>query len=85
MDSSNVLAFNAHLSLQIFTGSAYMLTEDPDSPENHFNTDTAHAIASSLYGNPSGKQGLSNLLDNLTMSITNALAPFLVPSRTRAL
>ena len=69
---TNVIAFNAHLSLQTFTGSAYMLKEDLDSPENRFNTDTAHAIASSLYGNPPGKQGLSNLLGNLTMSMTNA-------------
>lgn len=72
MDSWNVLGFNAHLSLQTFTGSAYMLAEDFDPSGNTFKTDTAHAIASSLYGNPSGKQGLSNLLDNLTMSMTNA-------------
>ena len=72
MDTPNVQAFNNYLSLHIFTGNAQMLTEDLDADAEVFTTDSAHAIASSLYGNPSGTQGLSNLLGNLTTSMSNA-------------
>ena len=74
MDLPNVQAFNNYLSLEIFTGNAQVLTEDLNAPGNGFTTDSAHALASSLYGNPSDTQGLSNLLSNLRASTTKCVS-----------
>lgn len=71
MDQANVFAFNNYLSLQTFIGTAQMQNENTSDTKNNFKSDAAQAIASSLYGNPRGQQGLEQLLNNLAISMTN--------------
>ncbi|KAL9042566.1 MAG: hypothetical protein Q9214_003738 [Letrouitia sp. 1 TL-2023] len=73
MYQENLESFNAYLSLETFTGYANMQTDDVDFEGNTYSTDNVRAIAASIYGIQSGVQGLSYILGNLSISITNGL------------
>ena len=75
MDDQNVQAFRAYLSLQTFRGTARNQPQSQGSklvPTRSYDTDTAKAIQAAIYGDPAGMPGLSKLLDNLAVGMTNA-------------
>ncbi len=79
MDQQNIEALNNYLSAQTFVGKAQMVGSDvsttngvPDF-KSKYDTDAASAIASSIYGQPAGMQGLTQQMDNFAISLTNAL------------
>ncbi|KAL8877925.1 MAG: hypothetical protein Q9198_004161 [Flavoplaca austrocitrina] len=74
MSEDNRESFYKHLSLQTFTGSASMRSEEPDGGGNLTENDIVRSIAESLYNDRAGIQGLSELLNNLAMSMSNAYA-----------
>ena len=77
MDDQNVQAFRAYLSLQTFRGTAMNQPESQGLklvPTRSYDTDTAKAIQAAVYGDPAGMLGLSKLLDNLAVGMTNAYA-----------
>ena len=76
MSQPNVKSFNAFLSYQTFTGSASMRSaaSAADSVGNITENDNVRMIAASIYDDHAGIQGLSKLLDGLTVSMTNAYA-----------
>ncbi|KAL8980961.1 MAG: hypothetical protein Q9205_004112 [Flavoplaca limonia] len=69
---SNRNPFHNYLSLQTFTGSASMRSEGPDGGGNFTENDVVRRIAASLYDDRAGIRGLSELLDNLAISMSNA-------------
>ncbi|KAI4252523.1 MAG: hypothetical protein L6R42_007923 [Xanthoria sp. 1 TBL-2021] len=73
MSGLNQESFYKYLSLQIFTGTASMRSEEPDGGGNSTETGFVRVIAASLYENRAGILGLSKLLDNLAVSMSNAL------------
>lgn len=50
-----------------------MVVSDEPGSESSYGTDPASAIASSIYDQPAGMQGLAQRLDILAISLTNAL------------
>ena len=79
MDQQIIKAFNNYLSAETFVGKAQMFGSDvpktngvPDFP-SQYDTFAASAIASSIYGQPAGMQGLAQRMDNFAISLTNAL------------
>lgn len=72
MSGLNQESFYKYLSLQIFTGTASMRSEGPDGGGNVTENDVVRVIAASLYENRAGMLGLSRLLDNLAVSMSNA-------------
>ncbi|KAL8833563.1 MAG: hypothetical protein Q9176_007921 [Flavoplaca citrina] len=70
---SNRNPFHNYLSLQTFTGSASMRSEGPDGGGNFTENDVVRRIAASLYDDRAGIRGLSESLDNLAISMSNAL------------
>ncbi|KAI4234003.1 MAG: hypothetical protein LQ349_004076 [Xanthoria aureola] len=73
MSGLNQSSFNKYLSLQTFTGSASMRSEEPDGGGNFTENDVVRVIAASLYDDRAGMPGLTKLLDNLAVSMSNAL------------
>lgn len=65
-------SFHKHLSLQTFSGSASMRSEEPDGGGNSTENDVVRAITASLYEDPDRIRGLSGLLENLAVSMSNA-------------
>ncbi|KAL9629261.1 MAG: hypothetical protein Q9204_005378, partial [Flavoplaca sp. TL-2023a] len=72
MSGENRKSFHDYLSIQTFTGSAKMRSGSPDSGGNFTENEIVRRIAMSLYEDPAGIPGLSGLLDNLAMSMSNA-------------
>ncbi|KAL8748303.1 MAG: hypothetical protein Q9184_007413, partial [Pyrenodesmia sp. 2 TL-2023] len=74
MGGSNQELFHLYLSNQIFIGTASMRSESesPDGGGNLTETDGVKSIAASLYEDRAGIRGLSDLLDRLTISMSNA-------------
>ncbi len=79
MDQQIIEAFNNYLSAQTFVGKAQMVGSDVPKTNGFadlhstYDTDAASAIASSIYGQPAGMQGLAQRMDNFAVSLTNAL------------
>ncbi|KAL8648051.1 MAG: hypothetical protein Q9226_006159 [Calogaya cf. arnoldii] len=72
MNVLNRLSFYKYFSLQVFTGSAsWSPAEGPGA--NLSESDIVRKIAASIYEDPGGIQSLSRLLDNLAVSMSNAL------------
>ncbi|KAL9033945.1 MAG: hypothetical protein Q9180_005677 [Flavoplaca navasiana] len=75
MSGKNRKSFHDYLSIQTFAGSARMRSASRSggtSGGNFTENEIVRRIAASLYNHPTGIQGLTNLLDNLTMSMSNA-------------
>lgn len=69
----NQKSFQDHLSLQTFTGTAWMSSraEESRGGGNYTENDVVRAIAAKLYGDRNGMRGLQDLLDNLAISMSN--------------
>ena len=74
MNVLNRESFYKYLLLQTFTGTASWRSEAeaPDGGGNLSESDIVRRIAASIYKDPGGIQGLSRLLDNLAVSMSNA-------------
>ena len=70
-DQNNVNHFHAYLSLVTFTGEA---SENEGTNVSSYTSESAQALAATLYGDPPGLQGLSVHLENLATSMTNTYA-----------
>ncbi|KAL8895189.1 MAG: hypothetical protein Q9192_003787, partial [Flavoplaca navasiana] len=73
MSGLNRKSFHDYLSVQTFTGSARMRSRSPSGGGNFTENDIVRRIEESLYEDHAGIQGLSDLLENLTISMSNAL------------
>ncbi|CAO1602441.1 hypothetical protein XANCAGTX0491_006050 [Xanthoria calcicola] len=73
MSGLNQGSFYKYLSLQTFTGSASMRSEEPDGGGNFTENDVVRVIAASLYDDRAGMPRLTKLLDNLAVSMSKAL------------
>lgn len=65
----DVLGFNNYLSSQTFVGSAGVSV----SGSFDYDTDTATVLATSIYDEPGGMEGLSRSMENFAITLTNAL------------
>ena len=81
MSGLNKESLYNYLSVQTFTGTASMRTETRDGGGNSSENDVVRRIQASLYKDRAGIDGLSRLLNNLAVSMSNAyvinLYPFL--------
>ena len=74
MKSDNIKSFTEFLSYETFVGFASLRSQAkaPGGGGNNTDNDIVGAIAASVYGDDTGVQGLSKLLNNLTISMGNA-------------
>ncbi|KAI9804668.1 MAG: hypothetical protein M1833_006743 [Piccolia ochrophora] len=75
IDNVSFGQFLAYLSIMTFTGSGSFLREYDYSniSAQVFTSDAASALADGIYSAPSGSEGAKAVLDNLAISMTNAL------------
>lgn len=74
MSKLNVDSFNKYLAIQIFSGYARYRPATVDGGGNTTSSDAVRVVADSIYGSPPGLQGLSVIMDNLAVSMTNGCA-----------
>ncbi|KAL8880445.1 MAG: hypothetical protein Q9198_002147 [Flavoplaca austrocitrina] len=72
MSELNQISIHEYLSVQTFTGSAKMRSGSPSGGGNFTENDIVRRIAASLYDDRAGIRALSDLLDNLALSMSNA-------------
>ncbi|KAL8915657.1 MAG: hypothetical protein Q9172_006787 [Xanthocarpia lactea] len=73
MSGLNKESLYNYLSVQTFTGTASMRAETRDGGGNSSENDVVRRIQASLYKDGAGIDGLSRLLNNLAVSMSNAL------------
>ncbi|KAL8658221.1 MAG: hypothetical protein Q9226_001158 [Calogaya cf. arnoldii] len=71
MSEINQWSWNNFLTYQTFLGAAQYRPRG--GPENTTENDVVRSIANSLYNEGTGIEGLSRLMDNLALSMTNTL------------